>query len=82
MAQFTVRNLEDEVRDKLRDLAREQGQSMEEMVRDILRNAVLKVSESKKGLGTRLTERFAKTSLEADIPELRGNLAEPLSFDQ
>ncbi len=82
MAQFIVRNLEDDVRDRLRDLAREQGQSMEEMVRDILRNAVLKQSASPKGLGTRLTERFAENPLEADIPELRGQQIEPMSFDQ
>ena len=40
MAQVIVRNLEDDVRDKLRELARSRGQSMEETVREILRSAV------------------------------------------
>ena len=47
MAQFIVRNLEDDVRDKLRELAQSHGQSMEETVRDILRCAVAKARGAK-----------------------------------
>ncbi len=45
MAQFVVRNIEAEVKARLRRRAARHGRSMEEEVRDILRNAV-KVEES------------------------------------
>lgn len=81
MAQFVVRNLEDDVRDKLRELARNHGQSMEEMVREILRGAVMGQSAPQVGLGTRLAERFASQGLTEEIPELRNNPIEPPRFD-
>ena len=40
MAQLIVRNLEEEVRSKLRERAQQHGRSMEEEVREILRSAV------------------------------------------
>jgi antitoxin FitA len=40
MATLTIRNLEDDVRDKLRVRAAHQGRSMEDEVRSILRAAV------------------------------------------
>ncbi len=40
MAQLVVRNLEDEVKKRLQLRAIRHGRSMEEEVRDILRNAV------------------------------------------
>lgn len=82
MAQFVVRNLEDDVRDKLRELARRRGQSMEEAVRDILRNAVVERGGSPARLGTRIAARFAAHGLKQEIPELRGNTIEPPSFDK
>jgi antitoxin FitA len=82
MAQFMVRNLEDDVRDKLRDLARREGRSMEETVRDILRNAVIKRKQREEGLGTRLAKRFAKHKLEQDLPELPRQSIAPPSFDE
>ncbi|MBA4031108.1 MAG: toxin-antitoxin system [Planctomyces sp.] len=82
MAQFVVRNLEDDVRDKLRELARSQGRSMEETIRDILRNAVLQRKEPQKGLGTRLAKRFAKHGLTDPLPELPRQSFEPIGFDQ
>jgi len=39
VAQILVRNIEDAVKERLRDRAREHGRSLEEEVRDILRNA-------------------------------------------
>jgi plasmid stability protein len=39
MAQILVRNIEDAVKERLRDRAREHGRSLEEEVRDILRSA-------------------------------------------
>ena len=85
MAQFIVRNLEDDVRDKLRNRAQSHGRSMEEEVRDILRAAVVADAglNDQPGMGTRITRRFADCHLEADfqIPEWRGHEPRPLSFE-
>ena len=81
MAQFIVRNLEDDVRDKLREMARNHGQSMEEMVREILRRAVMAKKTPKIGLGTQMAKRFSKIGLKQDIPEFKGRSVEPPSFD-
>ncbi len=82
MAQFIVRNLEDDVRDKLRDLARQHGQSMEETVRGILRRAVISQNKPQPLLGSQLANLFAPYGLDEEIPELRGHQIEPLSFDE
>ena len=81
MAQFIVRNLEDDVRDKLRKLARGRGTSMEEIVREILRGAVMGQNAPRPRLGSRVSERFAASGLAEEIAELRGHLIEPPSFD-
>jgi len=82
MAQFVVRNLEDDVRDRLRDLARSHGQSVEETVREILRAAVMRQDASQPRLGSRLAQRFESIGLDEDIAELRGQPIEPPSFDR
>ncbi|MCG6157639.1 FitA-like ribbon-helix-helix domain-containing protein [Rubinisphaera margarita] len=82
MAQFMVRNLEDDVHERLKELARRQGRSFEDMVRDILRNAILRQPEPRKGLGTRLAERFAKHKLDKELPELPRQNVEPQSFER
>jgi len=60
MAQLIVRNLEDDVRDRLRDRAREHGRSMEEEVRDILRAAAVEPATSgpAAGLGSQIAALF------------------------
>ena len=82
MAQFIVRNLEDDIRDKLRELAQEHGQSMEEMVREILRGAVMGNKAPKLGLGSQFAERFEGKGLTEDISEIRGQFIDPPSLDQ
>lgn len=83
MAQFVVRNLEDDIRDKIRAIAAEHGRSMEEEVREMLREAVLRASaRSSKGLGTRLVERFRGCNLrDGEIEELRGETPRAAEFD-
>jgi plasmid stability protein len=81
MAPLVVDNLEDEVRNKLRDLARSHGRCMEEEVRDILRGAVLGQHGAGGALGSRLARCFAADGLEQDIRELRGQPAKPPTFD-
>jgi len=81
MAQFVVRNLEEEVKARLQRRAARHGQSMEEEVRDILRDAVKEDESPAGGLGTEIASLFTKVGLEADIPELRGHVIRPATFD-
>jgi plasmid stability protein len=80
VAQFVVRNIENEVKAKLQRRAARHGRSMEEEVRDILRNALNEPDAAGGGLGTEIASLFAKVGLEEDIPELRGYKVKPASF--
>lgn len=82
MAQFVVRNVENEVKLRLQRRATRHGRSMEEEVRDILRDAVKEEDTSVGGLGTEISSLFAKVGLEEDIPELRGYEIKPASFER
>lgn len=77
MAQVVVRQLEDDVKARLKRRAERHGRSMEEEAREILRNAVRMKGQPVGGLGTRMAARFRKTGLEADLPELRGQAPRP-----
>ncbi len=58
MATLTIRDLDDELRARLRVRAAEQGRSMEAEVRAILRD-VLAGPASQDRLGSRIRQRFA-----------------------
>ena len=77
MAQFTVRNLEEDVKIRLKLRASRNGSSVEEEVRQILRNAVKDETRQVSALGSRIAARFAKVGLNDDIPELHGQPARP-----
>lgn len=82
MAQLLVRNLEDDIRDKLRAMADAHGRSMEEEIREILREAALRASlDGGPGLGSRLAERFRAYGLDAEVEELRGQPARPADLE-
>jgi antitoxin FitA len=81
MAQLVVRNIEDTVKSRLQRRAARRGRSMEEEVRDILRDAVKEEETSTGGLGTAISSRFRRFGLKTDIPELRGYKIKPVSFD-
>ena len=81
MAQFTVRNLEDDIHQKLRDMAQSQGQNLEEFVRELLRSVALKCAATPNNLGTKIAKRFAKIGLKEPINELRGRPVAPPSFE-
>ena len=81
MAQFVVRNLEEEVKARLQRRAARHGHSMEEEVRDILRDALKDDESPAGGVGTEIASLFTKVGLEADIPELRGHVIRPATFD-
>jgi plasmid stability protein len=82
MAQVIVRNLEDDVKARLKRRAERYGRSMEEEVRHILRNAVKEENRPLSRLGSRIATRFAKIGLIADLPELRGQLPRSAEFDK
>ena len=81
MASITVRNLDDEVKRKLRVRAAEHGCSMEAELRQIISEAVNTDSTTRKGLGTRIHERFkAIGGIDLELPT-RTATREPPSFD-
>ncbi len=81
MAQFIVRNVESSLKVRLQRRAKRHGWSMEQEVREILRNAV-KESVPAHGLGSEIASLFAREGLDSDIPELRGHTIRPASFDK
>ncbi len=80
MAQLVVRNLEEGVKARLQRQASRHGHSMEEEVRDILRNAMKPESRAAMALGSRIRSRFARIGLREEIPELRGHKPRPAIF--
>jgi len=79
VAQLVVRNIEQGVKERLRRRAKLHGQSMEEEVRDILRDAVRDESPAK-GLGSEIAQLFKGIGLDNEIEELRGHELEPARF--
>ena len=82
MARFVVRNIESEVKSRLQRRAKRHHRSMEEEVRDILRNAVREKDATEGGLGTAIASLFTNIGLEAEIPELRGYGVKPAAFNR
>lgn len=80
MAQFIVRHLEDDVKARLKRRAERNGRSMEEEVRQILRNAVRGENRPAARLGSRIAARFRKIGLKSDLPELRGEPVRQVDF--
>jgi plasmid stability protein len=81
MAQVIVRNLDEAVKRKLQRRAARHGRSMEEEVRDILRDAVKNEGRREVGLGTAIAARFKGIGFEDGIPELRGFTVKPPDLD-
>jgi antitoxin FitA len=81
LAQLVVRNIETEVKERLQHRARRNGRSMEEEVRDILRDAANQENTPAGGLGTEIAFLFRKVGLDRAIPEFRGHEIKPASFD-
>jgi antitoxin FitA len=77
MAQFVIRQLEEDVKARLKRRAERHGRSMEGELREILRNAAKADSRPRGGLGTRIAARFAGVGLPTDLPELRGQVPRP-----
>lgn len=82
MAQLVVRQLEDDVKEKLQRRARRHGRNTEEEIREILRNAVRHDEHAPTKLGSRIAARFRKIGLDREIPEWRDQPAEPAEFER
>ena len=81
MASITIRNLDDDVKTKLRMQAAENGRSMEEEARLILAEAVAREAAPAKGLGTAIHKLFKPFGgIELDFPP-REPMREPPRFD-
>lgn len=80
MASITIRNLSDDLKQRLRLQAAEHGRSMEEEARDILRVALTEDTPPV-GLAQVIRARFAPLGgVELDIPP-REPMRDPPSFD-
>ena len=82
MAQFVVRDLEDDVKARLRRRAARHGRSLEAEVRDILRDAAKDDSVKTAGLGTRIAARFAGLRLSSELATLPPRALQPARFDK
>lgn len=80
MAQVVVRNIEGDVKARLKLRAAQHGWSMEEEVRQILRKAVAEPGQPRVKLGSRMAARFAGAGLSGELPELQGQTAVPMEF--
>jgi plasmid stability protein len=81
VASITVRNLEDGLKRKLRVRAAQNGRSMEQEARDILRAALDEESTPVKDLASAIRARFEPLGgVELELPA-RGPMREPPRFD-
>jgi antitoxin FitA len=78
VAQLVVRDIEDEVKVRLKQRAALHGRSMEEELRHILREAVAKQQRAPVKLGSVAAARFAGVGLKEPLPTLRGRAAVPM----
>jgi plasmid stability protein len=81
MAQLVVRNLEEEVKTGLRRRAARHGRSMEEEVRDILRDAAKEEAGAAPPLGSWIAGLFSDQGFDQDVPEWHGEAVRPAAFE-
>jgi plasmid stability protein len=77
MASITIRNLDDETKERLRVRAAHRRRSMEEEARNILREALAEKTMSSRNLAAAVHDRFAALGgVELEIP-VREPMREP-----
>lgn len=70
MTTLTIRNIEPAIKEKLRLAAAAHGRSMEEEVRNMLRNMLTQTTQNSAGLGSRIHARFSAIGgVDLDVPE-------------
>ena len=85
MATITVRDLDDGVKQKLRERAAKNGRSMEAEVRAVLEDAVTaKEPAVEYGLATWIHERFAEAGgwEDFELPDRSQQMPEPSVFEE
>jgi plasmid stability protein len=82
MSQLLVRNLDPGVKARLKRRAKRHGRSVEEEVRQILREAARADHVPRHDLGSRIVARFRTAWLNEDLPELRGQPARAADLDE
>lgn len=81
MASITIRNLDDDIEQRLRVRAAEHGRSMEEEAREILRRAMTEDSPPR-DLAAAIRARVARSArADLDLP-VREPMREPPRFDR
>ena len=81
MASITVRNIDDGLKRRLRIRAAENGRSMEQEAREILREALDEEAAPTGNLGTLIHERFKRFGgVDLELPP-REPMREPPTFD-
>jgi antitoxin FitA len=75
MAQVVIRDIEKDLKVRLQRRAARNGRSLEEEIREILRDAAKEEHTATGGMGTEISLLFSKIRLEKDenIPEFRGS---------
>ena len=82
MASMTIRNLDDDLKRRLRMRAAAHGRSMEEEARDILRAALSEPSRESQNLAQAVMSRFVPVGgVELELPP-REPIREPPAFDK
>jgi len=82
MAQLVVRNLEEDVKARLKERALRHGRSMEEEIRLILSKAASDPDpeSGSAGLGSRIAAIFSDAGLESELPELTKQDIRPMKL--
>ncbi len=80
MAQMVIRNFDEELKVRLKVRALRHDRSMEEEVREILRNALKDEDQVALRLGSRISNRFRELGLDAELQELRGQMIQPMDL--
>jgi len=84
MAQLIVRKLENEEKDKLSRRAKRHGRSVEQEVREILRDATKREGKTSRLLGTKIARLFRRGGFKPgeEIRELRQFEIQPADFEE
>jgi len=77
---LTIRDLDDDLKSRLRIRAAEHGRSMEAEVREILR-ATLDEPRGQRGLATRIRRRLAGEGFDVELPP-RTDMPRVVEFDE
>lgn len=80
MAQVLIRQLDDDVKQRLKQRARKHHRTMEAEIRTILTAIAYEDTPSAGRLGTRIAQRFAGLGFTEPLEELPGQAARPADF--